>query len=69
MHKRVREITVMLKVSGDGKPLGKRWVQNFLKHDPRVATLLGSPIRGAQPENTDMFCENFNSTRSRTNVQ
>ena len=54
-HKRVREIAVfMLKVSGDDEPLGKRWVQNFLKRNPRVATLLGKPIessriRGTQP--------------------
>ena len=54
-HKLVREIAVfMLKVSGDDEPLGKRWVQNFLKRNPRVATLLGKPIessriRGTQP--------------------
>ena len=64
----------MLEVSGDDEPLGKRWVQNFLKRNPRVATLLGKPIessriRGTQPEQINVFYENFNSIRTRINVQ
>ena len=55
----------MLKVSGDDEPLGKRWVQNFLKRNPQVATLLSKPIessriRGTQPEQINMFYEGFN---------
>ena len=74
-HKRVRETAVlMLKVSGDDEPLGKRWVQNFLKRNPRVATLLSKPIessriRGTQPEQINMFYENFNSIRGHANIQ
>ena len=73
-HKRVRETAVlMLEVSGDDEPLGKRWVQNFLKRNPRVATLLGKPIessriRGTQPEQINVFYKNFNSIRTRINV-
>ena len=74
-HERVCETAVlMLEVSGDDEPLGKRWVQNFLKRNPRVATLLGKPIessriRGTQPEQINVFYENINSIRTRINVQ
>ena len=64
----------MLEVSGDDEPLGKRWVQNFLRRNPRVATLLGKPIessriRGTQPEQINVFYKNFNFICTRINVQ
>ena len=73
-HKRVRETAALMpKLSGD-VPLGKRWVQNFLKRNSRVATLLGKPvessrIRGTQPDQINLFYQNFNFIRSRKNVQ
>ena len=74
-HKRVRETAVlMLEVSGNDEPLSKRWVQNFLKRNPRAATLLGkpigsSPIRGTHPEQINVFYKNFNFIFARINVQ
>jgi len=66
-HKRSREMVIlMLKLSGDEKPLGKRWISNFIKRNPRIATMIGKPIessriRGTQPEQINIFYEN--STR------
>ena len=64
----------MLKLSGDKKPLGKRRISNFIKRNPRIATMIGKPIEsshicGTQPEQINIFYENFDTIRTRTNVR
>ena len=64
----------MLKLSGDEKPLGKRRISNFIKRNPRTATMIGKPIessriRGTQPEQINIFYEDFDTIRTHTNVR
>jgi hypothetical protein len=52
-HTRMREMaTLILAISGDSKPLGKDWVNTFIKRNSRVMSLIGKPIESAHIKDT-----------------
>jgi hypothetical protein len=48
-HPRVREMaTRILRMNGDTRPLGRRWIPQFLARNPRVASIVGRKIESAR---------------------
>lgn len=44
-HQQMRELAERIaKAGGDNKPLGKRWVEHFIKRNPEVRTKRGKPM-------------------------
>jgi hypothetical protein len=74
-HARAREMaTLMLTLSGDTKPLGKKWVPTFMKRNRQIASIIGKPIdaariRGTQPHHIHDFYERFDTIRASHNTQ
>ena len=53
-HAVVKELAVeMMRENGDTRPLGKKWIQSFLKRNPRIITRMGTPIDGKRIEAAD----------------
>ena len=47
-HARAREMAArILLLNGDTAPLGNRWIQKFIKRNPRVASVIGRKIKAA----------------------
>ncbi|THY13395.1 hypothetical protein D6D01_08363 [Aureobasidium pullulans] len=52
-HARAREMaTRILRMNGDTRPLGKRWLQKFIRDTPSVASVIGRPIEAARVNRT-----------------
>ena len=52
-HARAREMaTRILRMNGDERPLGKRWIQKFIRDNPRVSSVIRRPIEAARVEGT-----------------
>ena len=48
-HPRMREMaTRILRMNGDIRPLGRRWIPQFLARNPRVASIIGRKIESAR---------------------
>ncbi|KAI5193416.1 hypothetical protein E4T38_09962 [Aureobasidium subglaciale] len=42
----------VLRLNGDDKPLGKRWITKFIRDNPRIASVIGRPIEAARINGT-----------------
>jgi DDE superfamily endonuclease/Tc5 transposase DNA-binding domain/helix-turn-helix, Psq domain len=73
-HTRARDMaTRILKMNGDTRPLGKRWLHNFMKRNTGVASVIGRRIESARvrethPEQLQAFYTHFEATRDRLQV-
>lgn len=64
----------ILQGQGDEKLLGKRWVVNFKKRNPRVKTLIGkrmdaTRIEGATSDNMAAYFERLDAVCRRLNIK
>lgn len=67
-HQEIKEFAErVVKAGGDDTPLGKGWIENFLRRNPKVRTARGKPLssqtRGGQPAPTytDLKLERIDS--------
>ncbi|KAI5193410.1 hypothetical protein E4T38_09964, partial [Aureobasidium subglaciale] len=52
-HARAREMSIrVLRLNGDDKPLGKRWITKFIRDNTRIASVIGRPIEAARINGT-----------------
>jgi hypothetical protein len=74
-HARAREMAIrILQMNGDREPLGRRWIENFIKRNPRVASVIGRKLEvaraeAATPEQLRAFLDLFERTRIRLGIQ
>jgi hypothetical protein len=53
-HARAREMaTRILRMNGDDQPLGKRWINKFIRDNSRVASVIGRPVEAARVNGTN----------------
>ena len=73
-HARTREMaTFILHANGDTKPLGRKWITNYLCRNPRVASIVGRRIEAARSrsctrEEIQAFFNRLDCTRRAHNV-
>ena len=73
-HARTREMAArILRINGDTKPLGKKWVVKFLERNPRVKSVVGRKIEAVRLDGTSQqalegFFQRFQEVRDKYNV-
>lgn len=74
-HTRAREMASrILCMNGDTAPIGKRWIQNFLKRNPRVSSVVGRKIeapraKAGTQEQVGNYLKLFDETRKRLRIE
>jgi hypothetical protein len=61
---RAREMaTRILQLNGDTQPLGKKWINKFIRGHPRIISVVGKPIEAARINGThpDLIREFYQS--------
>ena len=72
---RAREMASrILRMNGDLNPIGRKWVTQFIRRNPRVSSVVGRRIEApraeaATPGQIRAFLELFERTRIRLNIQ
>ena len=66
--------TYILYINNDMKPLGKKWITNFLQRNPTISSVVGRRIEAVRILNTDLdklhlFFELFYRKQSEFNVK
>jgi hypothetical protein len=74
-HARARQMASrILRIKGDTKELGNKWVNHFIKRNPRVASAIGrkidaSRISGTHPDLINEFYTLYRELVQRYNIQ
>jgi hypothetical protein len=72
---RAREMaTRILQLNGDTQPLGKKWINKFIRGHPRIKSVVGRPIEaarinGTHPDLIREFCQSFQEVVRQYNIQ
>ena len=73
-HPRAREmVTRILQMNGDSRPLGKLWLSNFIKRNPRIKSVVGRSIESVRTTASSFdtikgFLELFERTRTELGI-
>jgi len=53
-HSRAREMAArVLRMNGDTKPIGKKWLRKFIERNPKIASVIGRKIEAVRAEGTN----------------
>jgi hypothetical protein len=73
-HSRAREMAArVLRMNGDIRPLGRKWLRKFLDRNPRVASVVGRKIEAVRVEGTSQealqeFFRRFEEVQTKFNI-
>src|SRR5215469_10375112 len=73
-HSRAREMAArVLRMNGDTRPLGKKWLRKFIERNPKITSVIGRKIEAVRVEGTNQealqeFFTRFEDIQTKFNI-